>query len=53
MRWQHIEFSDGSNPYICKTEKEFNRMKQKYGNTMTHIKGIFWKVQMPKRKETF
>ena len=28
--WQLISFIDGSNPYICKTEKEFKRMKTKY-----------------------
>ena len=28
--WQLISFVDGSNPYICKTEKEFKRMKAKY-----------------------
>lgn len=30
FKWQLISFIDGSNPYICKTEKEFNRMKSKY-----------------------
>ena len=38
--WQHIEFADGSNPYICKTEKEFNRMKSKYG--LLEIQQNFW-----------
>ena len=28
--WQLISFVDGSNPYVCKTEKEFKRMKSKY-----------------------
>ena len=28
--WQYIVFVDGSNPYVCKTEKEFKRMKSKY-----------------------
>ena len=28
--WQLISFVDGSNPYICKTEKEFKRIKAKY-----------------------
>ena len=28
--WQLISFVDGSNPYICKTEKEFKRIKSKY-----------------------
>lgn len=30
MKWKHIQFADGSNSYICKTDKEFNRMKRKY-----------------------
>ena len=30
FKWQLISFVDGSNPYICKTEKEFKRMKAKY-----------------------
>lgn len=28
--WNCIEFIDGSNPYICKTEKDFSRMKRHY-----------------------
>lgn len=40
--WQHIEFIDGSNPYICKTEKEFNKMKRKY--VLEEIKEGFWKA---------
>lgn len=38
--WQCIEFEDGSNPYICKTEKEFDRIKKKYG--LVEIKQNFW-----------
>lgn len=30
FKWQLISFIDGSNPYICKTEKEFKRMQSKY-----------------------
>ena len=40
MKWQHIQFADGSNPYICKTEKEFKRMQKKYQLEM--IKPRFW-----------
>ena len=29
FKWQLISFVDGSNPYICKTEKEFKRMKSR------------------------
>lgn len=28
--WQHIEFADGSNPYISKTEKDFKWMNENY-----------------------
>ncbi|MCM1168224.1 MAG: hypothetical protein NC401_19740 [Ruminococcus sp.] len=28
--WQHIQFSDGSNPYICTTEKAFKYMQKHY-----------------------
>lgn len=28
--WQYIKFADGSNPYICMTEKEFKRIQKKY-----------------------
>lgn len=30
MAWNHIKFEDGSNPYVCKTDKELERMKRKY-----------------------
>lgn len=30
FKWQHISFIDGSNPYVCKTEKEFKRMESRY-----------------------
>lgn len=30
FKWQHISFIDGSNPYVCKTEKEFKRMQSRY-----------------------
>ncbi len=45
MKWQHIQYADGSNPYICKTEKEFNRLRKKYGNRMELIKDGFWMVK--------
>lgn len=28
--WQHITFADGSNPYICTTEKAFKYMRKHY-----------------------
>ena len=48
--WQHIEFSDGSNSYICKTEEEFKRMQAKY--KLKQIKYGFWIAIIPKI-ETF
>ncbi len=45
MKWQHIQFTDGSNPYICTTEKEFKRLKRKYGNRLQPIKEGFWIVK--------
>lgn len=32
MNWIMIKFEDGSNPYICKTQAEFDRIKKKYPN---------------------
>lgn len=29
-KWKHIEFLNGSNPYICKTTEEFERIRKKY-----------------------
>lgn len=40
FRWQHIQFTDGSNPYICTTEKTFKQMQKKYN--LTQIKDGFW-----------
>lgn len=40
--YQHIEFIDGSNPYICKTEKSFKWMKEHY--VLEPIKEGFWKA---------
>ena len=38
--WQHIKFEDGSNPYICMTEDNLNRMKERYN--LINIKDNFW-----------
>lgn len=40
FKWQHIQFSDGSNPYVCMTEKSFEYMRNKYD--LTYIKNGFW-----------
>ena len=40
-QWQYIEFLEGANPYICKTEKEFFRIYCKY--QLVNISGNFWR----------
>lgn len=47
--WQHIEFEHRGNPYICTTEKEFNRIKRKYN--LEKIKDNFW-IAKDKNKES-
>lgn len=42
LNWYHIQFSDGSNPYICKSEKELKRIQKKYN--LVKIKDNFYKV---------
>jgi len=44
-KWQHIQYENGSNPYICRTEKEFNRLKRKYGKRLQPLKDGFWIVR--------
>ena len=44
--WKLIEFVDGSNPYVCKTKKEFNRMEKKWylvEISSDHYKALFEK----------
>lgn len=41
FNWQHIMFAHGGNPYICKTEKEFQRLQRKYLLVPTNARG-FW-----------
>lgn len=40
FEWQCIKFEDGSNPYVCTTEKSFNKMQRKYD--LKEIKKGFW-----------
>jgi hypothetical protein len=51
FNWQHIEFENGGNPYICKTEKEFNRMKAKYN--LVHIQNNFWLAKSEQTEDMF
>ncbi len=43
--WQHIQYKDGSNPYICKTEEEFLKIYKKYGKRLQKIKDGFYIVK--------
>ena len=47
--WQHISFEHGGNPYICTTEKEFNRIKKKY--FLEKIKDNFWLAKENKEEK--
>lgn len=49
--WQHIEFEDGSNPYICTTEKEFERIRNKYN--LVGIKENFWIAKNKQNEDLF
>ena len=51
MDWIHIEFEDGSNPYICKTEEEFLRMYTKYHDRIEKIKDRFYLIRKEKTTE--
>ena len=42
MKLQHIEFADGSNPYICRTEKSFKWMQDHY--VLEPVDDGFWKA---------
>lgn len=42
--WQTIVFSDGSNPYVCKTREEFVRVSKKY--LLRKIKEGFWEAKI-------
>ena len=42
FKWQHIEFVNGSCPYICKTQKEFKRMQSRY--LLIPVSDNFWKA---------
>lgn len=43
--WEHISYEDGSNPYIVFTEKEWKRIKRKYGKRLVKIIKGFWYVK--------
>lgn len=40
FKWQHIQFADGSNPHICKTQEAFDFMKTNYD--LKQIKYGMW-----------
>lgn len=43
FEWQHINFIDGRNPYICKTKKEFKYIKERY--ILEPVKDNFWEAK--------
>ena len=50
FKWQHIVFKNSSNPYICTSEREFNKIKRKY--ILERIKEGFWIVLETRKKES-
>ncbi len=40
FNWQHIQFADGSNPYICTSERRFKEIQMNY--RLEFIKDGFW-----------
>ena len=51
FKWKHIQFANGSNPYICKTQKEFDRMRRKYA--LQKISEGFWLEDVDKNENLF
>lgn len=49
MTYNTITFEDGSNPYICKTEAEFEKMKKKYEIKPTAFRNFFIARALKKR----
>lgn len=49
--WQHIEFENGCNPYICKTKEEFDRINKKYG--LLEIQQNFWFAKNKQIQDVF
>lgn len=47
-QWQHIEFTDGSNPYITKTEEEFQRILENYN--LENLQDNFWLARSKKKE---
>ena len=45
MTWYHISFEDGSNPYICKNERELMKFVKKYGKRLVKVKDHFYVVK--------
>ena len=49
--WYCIKFEDGGNPYICKTEEEFDIMKSKYN--LVNIANNFWLAKSERTENLF
>lgn len=43
--WTHFKYEDGSNPYIAKTEKEKNKILNKYKNRYVKLKDNFYLIK--------
>ena len=51
MEWNTIIFNDGSNPYVCKTDREFKKMSKKYKLEYAGSEN-FWAVKKGEKNET-
>ena len=52
-KWQHIQFADGSNPYICTSKEAFDYMNRKYNLTKlseSEMGTEFWLAEDKKNK---
>lgn len=49
FRWQHITFADGSNPFICTTEKAFQRLRRKHH--LVKLQDNFWYAKQKARTQ--
>lgn len=43
--WTHFKYENGSNPYIAKTEKEAEKIKNKYKEKCIKIKEKFYLIK--------
>lgn len=53
MDWIVFKYENGSNPYISKTEKDFERMLKKYKNNVVKISNDFYYIKENKENKIF